>query len=85
MRATTWAASSSFRLRRVRLRWHDPRMSEQPRVHVDHRRAGGAEREVVAASPVDQIVPAFRAGPCMVGYFIGRHVVGGADILRHLE
>ncbi len=42
----------------------------------------GTDAEIIAAELVAEIVPAFAAGRCMVGYFIGRKPGFGQHIAR---
>ena len=52
---------------------------------ADASMGAGADADIFAVAPVDEIVPAFRAGPRMVGNLVGGQAVRLGDFLRRIE
>ena len=51
-------------------------------VDIEAAMGAGTDAGIFLAAPVDQIVPALRAGPGVVGNLVGRQALLGADLLR---
>ena len=53
-------------------------------VDIEAAMGAGADAGIFLAAPVDQIVPALRAGARVIGNLVGRQSVPRADLLRHV-
>ena len=53
-------------------------------VDVEPAVGAGPDAGIFVRPPIDEIVPAFAAGPRMIGNLVGGQAVRGADLLRHV-
>ena len=50
-------------------------------VDIEPAMGAGPDAGIFLAAPVDEIMPAFAAGPGVIGNLVGRQAVRGADLL----